>query len=534
MKKSLSIGVILLFLLSALAPIGLGLNINTTPIDTPTVESRDYPFENPPNEVWNRTFGGSNHDRGFFLQETSDEGYIIAGITYSFGEGDWDAWLIKTNCDGNEIWNKTYGDRYDNIVYCVRITSDGGLILAGYSGINYNGPYNVWLIKTDDNGDVEWDKKYPCSQGNVFGQRVIELNDGYIIIADIFQDLDSNIWLIKTDLNGNELWNKTIGDFGCSDQGNSIIQTTNGDFLIVGFTYRSTLKSQNQLKDQNNRDILLIRADNNGNKLWRKTYYGSGHFDIIEIDDGYMMAGGTAGDGYLIKINDDGEELWRKNYYRFGAYWVGGFTQTIDGGFILTGSTEIIGNGADVFIFKTDTNGKKLWEIYIGSIGRDVANYIIQSNDGNYVVVGTTESYGAGKWDIWLIKVAPVVNICPNTPSRPSGPSTGRPNVGYDFTTSSSDPDGDIVYYTWDWGNDIIYYKRGPFNNSELCTLEYGWLFWGDYNIRVKAVDSCGGESNWSDPLRITIPRPKTNNDFLLRLLDSYPILKEVLLRLIR
>ncbi len=532
----LAIGITILFILSALAPMSLGYNVKSS-IYIPDMETTVPPFEDPPNEVWNRTYGGTGTDDGVFVQQTSDDGYIIVGTTRSYGAGSSDVWLIKTDIDGNMIWNKTFGGRYKDVSRCVRETNDRGFIIAGYYSNGNNGPYDVWLIKTDENGTMQWDRKYPGPVPKTFGNYVIEVDDGYLISANMWKELAiSNIWLVKTDFEGNEIWNKTVGETDGSDHGNSVIQTKDGDFVIIGYTWIGMSQSFDGSTIPAHKEILMIKTDENGNRLWRRTYDGSGYFDIIEIDDGYMIAGGTAGDAYLIKTNYDGKELWRKTYYRFGDYWASSFVQTSDGGYILAGTTANVATGFDVFIFKTDADGNKFWETIIGGEERDVAVCVIRSNDGNYVIVGTTESFGAGGWDVWLIKMAPLENIRPNKPSKPVGPTRGLPMTGYNFTTSSSDPDGELVYFTWDWGNGCIDYKLGPYDNDKPCTLDYGgWVFWGIYNIKVKAVDAYGGESDWSDPLKITIPRNRASIDSnWLRLLEVFPLLKEVILRLIR
>jgi hypothetical protein len=497
--------------------------INTISADETGVDIFNLPkkegvitsFKNPPNKLWNKTFGGSGHDEAEFVQQTSDGGYIIASNTKSYGAGKYDVWLIKTDIDGNEEWNKTFGGPYEDIGMCVKVTTDGGFIIIGYYGNSNNGPYDVWLIKTDNEGNELWNKKYRGPVPSAFGNYVIELEDGYIGMAQILDEsYNFDIWFIKTDFNGNEEWNKTVGEG--NERANSFIQTSNGNFLIVGWT-----------RDNFGRELInLIKTDDNGNKLWRRTYSGVEGYGVIELENGgYMIAAGRICNRvHLIKTDENGKELWRKTYYSKNDYWVTSFTQTSDGGYIITGSTAV--KYQDVFVIKTDADCNKMWESLIGGSEGDWGMCIIESDDGNYVIAGITESYSVGGWDAWLIKMAPFDNIRPNIPSKPVGPRLGRALVGYNFTTSSSDPDGEQVYYTWSWGDGYIDDRVGPYYNDEPCTVLYGWVFIGYYEIMVKAVDVYGGESDWSEPfeIRITIPRTRA----WMRFIDMFPIFQRL------
>ncbi len=518
MKKSLSIGIISLFISSAVAPMSVGYDVRTTSIDIPMMERSVPPFEDPPNLLWHKTFGGKGTEWGSYIQQTSDGGYIITANIY--GTGEYDGLLIKTDSEGNELWNRTYGGPYEDIFNCVRETNDSGFIIVGYSKNSLSKLFETWLIKTDENGYLQWEKRFQSNPPEGFGEYVLELDDGYLLMATVYIERGgTDIWLIKTDFNGNEIWNKKIGsNLGDDSSRGSVIKTSNNEFVIVGSTWEYFPEK-----------ILLIKTDSSGNRLWRKTYDGQEGFNVFETDDeGFMITGGCADDAYLIKTDKDGNEIWSKSFSIRYDYWCWASTQTSDGGYIIAGSMGLLNNA---FIMKFDGDGNKFWEFYIGGDSRDSIACAIESNDGNYVFCGETCSFGAGKNDVWLIKMSPYENIRPSVPSKPLGPNHGKPYTVYTFTTNSNDSNGEILYYTWDWGNNHQYIRRGPYNNNESCVIEYGnWQYFGDFDIRVKAIDEMGGESDWSEPLRITIPRSKVTLDSVwLRFFDMFPILQSLL-----
>ena len=473
-------------------------------------------IENSQNDIWNKTYGGNSYDTGDFVQQTNDNGFIIAGCTCSFGAGDWDVWLIKTDENGDMQWNKTFGGIYEDISSCVRQTSDGGYVIVGYSESDNGGIYDAWLIKTDINGTLEWDKKFRGPTYLSAAEDVIILDDGYLIMATIYGDYN-DIWLIKTDSDGNEIWDEKVGGISGDDRGNSVIKTRDGDYLIVG-----GWRFEN---------AILIKTDSNGNRLWRKTYDGSVGFGVFETDDNcYMICAGMGSNAYIIKTDSNGEELWTKYYQTRGNYWCWSFAQTSDKGYVVSGGTDAYPNEADVFLFKIDENGDKFWEMTIGGDERDGANCVIESNDGNYVIIGETASFGAGGWDAWLIKMPTFENQRPNKPSKPIGPTRVKPYNSYNYTTNSTDSDGDIFYFKFICDDDSESFWYGPYNNNETCVVKYYFGKSGTFDIKVKAKDICGGVSDWSEPLTITISKDKsTNNMLFLRILVRFPLLQKLI-----
>ncbi len=410
-RRGLVIGIILMFVGASFVPGISGSirelsNVVDMYIIEKTIEQECFLGYSPEVE-WNKTFGGTNHDVGNSVQQTTDGGYIITGFTNSFGA--FGVWLIKTDSNGDEEWNKTFGGLF-LWGYSVQQTIDGGYIITGYTEYLY-----VWLIKTDSNGDEEWNKTFGGDLPNAFSVQQTT-DEGYIITGCKGQDDDFDVWLIKTDSNGDEEWNKTFGG-PYWDNGYSVQQTTDEGYIITGYTNYVFMHSERT-------DVWLIKTDSNGDEEWNKTFDNTcldyGMSVQQTTDEGYIITGTTClcengcREVWLIKTDSNGDEEWNKTFGGTDDDYGRSVQQTTDGGYIITGDTESYGAGDnDVWLIKTDTNGNELWNKTIGGTNIDYGMSVQQTTDGGYIITGFTYSYGAGSGDLWLIKIAPAVAFEP-------------------------------------------------------------------------------------------------------------------------
>lgn len=336
---------------------------------------------------WWQTFGGPNIDWGSCVQQTSDGGFIVTGYTYSFGNvGNGNIWLIKLDSLGHTEWTKTYGEGEGSNVWQ---TSDGGFVIGGSK-----------LIRTNENGDTLWTRPYAgnCIQPTEDG--------GYIITS-------GGLRLMKVGKDGDSLWARIYkrGNLG-EDEGRHVEQTTDGGYIVTGLigdTSEMMYKSA----------IWLLKTDANGDTLWTRIYGGQDwdHYDrgnsVRQCSDGgYVIAGTFVAEGKLyslLKTDANGDSVWKG--IRGGEFYC--VEETKDGGFIVAGATEwatLFSEPAsgDLWLVKTDANGDTVWTRKYGGNELEAGRYVQQITDSGYIVVGYTGSYGAGGYDVYLLKTDPV------------------------------------------------------------------------------------------------------------------------------
>ncbi|MEM7086240.1 MAG: hypothetical protein AAF489_08670 [Bacteroidota bacterium] len=208
-------------------------------------------------EVWSQTYGGVAVDRVFSVQQDTDGGYIAAGISYSYtsvGPEDRDGYVLKTDSLGKKLWSRTYGkDGYD-VVHSISKTNDHGFILTGYGdSYSQNGKKDVYLIKINDKGVIEWLNSLGSAQ-NDRGIKGEQTKDGgYIAIG--FTDENWDMYLVRSDVNGNEKWIRSFGEKNNVDFGYTVRQTSDHGYILLGHS-----EETNGTKSS----VLLIKTDDLG------------------------------------------------------------------------------------------------------------------------------------------------------------------------------------------------------------------------------------------------------------------------------
>lgn len=360
-----------------------------------------------------KTFGGARNDWGNSVQQTQDGGYVVGGTTWSHGAGGADFWLVKTDADGNEVWDKSFGGTGDDEGYSVQQTQDGGYIIVGSTKSYGAGGEDVWLVRTDQSGNLVWDRTFGGEDAD-WGESVRQTLDGGYIMCGTTWSYGagfSDIWLIKTDSNGDTVWTRTFGgQFG--ELGHSVQLTRDGGYVAAGRGYFRSCYVD---------DIQLVRVDASGNEVWYQTFGGAsfdGARSVQQTQDGGFVIGGYtesygsgSRDAWVLKTNANGVEVWNRTYG--GTFYdeCGSVYQTQDGGYVLTGSSDRGSGYPDLWLIRTDANGDTVWTRTFGGNGEDAGNSVQQTQDGGYIVAGTTESHGAGRSDAWLIKTDAEGNV---------------------------------------------------------------------------------------------------------------------------
>jgi hypothetical protein len=359
-------------------------------------------------------FGGGLPDGGYSAQQTTDGGYIVCGYTQPDGPGSEDIWLIKTDIDGNKIWDKKFSGGSPKGGNSAQQTRDGGYIVCGTTAAYGDGSEGIWLIKTDIDGSKLWDKTFGTGKTE-WGNLVRQTTDGGYIVCGTTTSYgagNEDIWLIKTDSEGNKLWDKRYGGNG-TNHGRSVQQTTDGGYIACGVTiscYSIPCTSK----------LLLLKTDADGNKLWDKTFGGGKDdygFSVQQtVDSGYIVCGSMgsyrAGNvaAWLIKTDGDGNKLWDKTFGGRSNKAGNSVQQTTDDGYIICGVTKSCWFGEEfcwrkLLLIKTDADGSKLWDITFEGKDGGTGYSVQQTADGGYIICG--ETYYRGYSDVLLLKIAP-------------------------------------------------------------------------------------------------------------------------------
>ncbi len=373
---------------------------------------------------WNRTFGGVEQDKGESLIEvsttTSGDGFVITGVTESYGTGDYDLWLSRTNTTGHQVWNQLFGGSSHDYGYSVIECSGGGLAIAGYTssyGANPGVNADAWLVRTDANGNHLWNQTYG-GMGSEYGYCVVECSGGGFAIAGVQKSGGLGyfeLWLVRTDAYGVHLWNSSFGG-PYIDDGYSLVECSDGGFAIAG-----------RYSTGSDMDFLLVRTDSNGDQLWNQTYGGPGYemcWSIIAPSTGgFILVGNTASYGaglsdmWVVRVGAGGNLLWNYTYGTTNNDGAMDIVEQATGGFAVVGHY-----GGDLALVLIDSTGSVQSILTYGGGEYEEGFALVESVLGGFTIVGTTMSFGAGGEDIWLVRIQEPVTATTLPPPIPGFP----------------------------------------------------------------------------------------------------------------
>ncbi|MQY82440.1 hypothetical protein GH157_01960, partial [archaeon] len=310
---------------------------------------------------WFHLYGGSFSESGVSITKSSDGGYFIVG---SSNDRDpwWDIYVIKTDELGNEIWNNTYGNlRESEQAYDHVLAENDGLVIIGIKDRDNATKKNILVVKISKDGDLLWNQTYGSERIEEGRSIIISSEGGFILTGSQSGTgpTETDIIVMKIDDNGNLLWNSTIEQIG-HEIGASIIESSNGGYIITGSISRPELES----------DLYLVKINNTGSVLWNRTFG----------DSGYNIT-------YRLYPQDQGKFVGEDD----------------EGNIIVMGQTQSFGaSDLDILVLKLDSEGYLIWKKLLGGEDQDGIGNGVIIKDG-FIVVGSTNSFGAGINDDVLI-----------------------------------------------------------------------------------------------------------------------------------
>lgn len=358
-----------------------------------------------------KTYGGPAADTGWNVINTGD-GFLISADTASYGAGGKDAYLIKTDEKGGLVWTRTFGDAGNDTVIGLSASNDGGYIAAGGTTSWGSGEADAYIIKTDKDGELVWDKTYGGANYDYAYSICKAKSGGYFFTgytSSFSKNPDSDVYLVKIDDKGVKTWEKTFG--GASwDTGYSVIALNDGGCMLAGYT---------ESYGSGKTDMYIVRADAKGDCIWARTFGGEREDRASAIiktrDNNFLIAGksgsytarGFGWDILLVKIDMNGNSLWSKVFPAADTDAGNSVAETADKGFIITGTKRCYGIcDANVLVIKIDSEGNSEWTRIFAGRSDDTAQSVCLSNAGDYVACGTTLSYGHGRGDVLLLNVS--------------------------------------------------------------------------------------------------------------------------------
>ncbi|MCK5125106.1 MAG: T9SS type A sorting domain-containing protein [candidate division Zixibacteria bacterium] len=357
--------------------------------------------------LWAVNFGGKYNESTGGIDRLATGDFILCGSTYSYGAGEYDIYVIKTDSVGTVLWDETFGDTATEYGNDIQKTSDNGFIISGSTNSTGAGKRDLYLLKIDSVGNELWSKTYGGTS-HEDGHSVQELYDKGFIVCGTTESFGTgtDIYLLRTDSLGDTLWTKTYGGSN-GESGAEVRVTSDSGFIMIGNTgsYGTGYSS-----------IYVVRTDSIGDTVWTATY-GNDRADMgaaIELtnDNGFILGGTTVLDGenyydaYAVKIDSLGVLEWDSTYGGSYEDRIYSIKTTPDGGYIFGGITD---NGGarkmDIMMLKTDAAGATEWSNSIGGDESDYCRSVILDGQNDYFALGYSYSASTGGSDMYLAKI---------------------------------------------------------------------------------------------------------------------------------
>jgi hypothetical protein len=381
--------------------------------------------------TWQQTYGTRFSDYSSEIIETSDGGFLLTGYTESTAslsvaslKNRGGALLIKLNGKGIMEWVYIH-DKYpqsdgDGVVQI----QNGHFVTTGFTitGSRATGfDMDVFLQEVDEEGSPVWEN---VIQGPLFeaGSRIVQVDDGGYVIAGLSSKYNAeenayqneDFYLLKTDSNGQPIWHQTYGT-DKEEALHSIDKTNDGGYILVGVHAEESYIEENEYWRLYGKGAYVVKTDSQGNEQWSQVYgediQGYGYSVQQTNDGGFIVAGtsvvrgGKQSDVYMLKLDAHGNEEWSQRHGGLEEEVARCIRQTDDGGYIIVGYSESFGAGdEDLILLKTDISGAIEWTQIYGGSEADRGASVRQTQDGGYIIVGSTKSFGKGDYEVWVIK----------------------------------------------------------------------------------------------------------------------------------
>lgn len=352
-------------------------------------------------DMWARTFGGAGDEYVGGIYRTKDNGYLIVGSTTSTTADDANVLLLKINKDGKELWSQTYGGSGADTGSAVVEMEGGDLLIVGTSA-SFGSGDQVYVIHTDAAGAQKTSDTYG-GLGTDRGNDIQKTTDGgYIVVGEAFTvNQLQNAYLIKLNAEGKLSWSRTFHVLG-RDAAYAVRPAGAEGYWVAGDTTEVA-----------NSDMFLAKTDTNGNPTWLQAYGATGNDwanALLNVGDGALLCGtffslSSSWDLFVIQTDKDGNEIWSAVFGGVQRDEGRDVVATGDAAYLAVGVTRSTGaGGADAYLVKFDGQGKALWKRTLGGSADDSADRVLRVGNTGFLVAGSTESYGAGGADIYLVQ----------------------------------------------------------------------------------------------------------------------------------